>query len=370
MTDTVLCIDIGTSSLKAALLPDNLKKFPLFVSSQPFPKSSFEEKTSASYYLPALKKALEEIKKANPDYAIEAICISGNGPTVISDSGKTLLHDEKPSDESLLKNIVLPKDSHSLFIPRFALFKALYPQIWEDSPHIFGAPEFLIHELTGRALSILPSESFRPAYWSQNELFDWGFSESDIKKIPDFVKMGSFAGKVSEKAALETGLFEGTFVFAGSPDFVAALIGTGTVFPGRLCDRAGSSEGLNLCTTKPVFARGLRTLPGVIEGLWNLSYLITNEDLKDGSALELKKGIELLKSAAEREGEYFPDYMTITGGQALDEKLIAEKERACGIKIKKMPLAHAELLGDLILARVALGDFDDIEEAVFGLLGA
>ena len=372
MTDTILCIDIGTSSLKAALLPDNLKKFPIFVSRQTFPQAAFSEHDSARFYLPALKAALSELKEKNPDFAIEAICVSGNGPTVISEDGRTFLYSDALPDFSVEEKKVLER-TKSLFIPRFIGFRELYPAQWKESRAIFGAPEFLLHELTGESLSILPEDRFLLAYWTEEELESCGFSDSDIKKIPPFKKMGSFAGKVSEKAALETGLFEGTFVFAGAPDFVVALLGTGTVFPGRLCDRAGSSEGLNLCTTKPVFAEGLRTLPSAIPGLWNLSYLL-NPSLDSAPSVrnlsELSHGINLLKEAALSNGEFFPDCMTITGGQALDDELIAQKEAATGLKIKKMPCADAELIGDLILARVALGDFDDIPEAVFGLIGA
>ena len=390
MTDTILCIDIGTSSLKAALLPDNLKKSPIFVSRQTFPKKSFTEHNSALFYLPALKAALSELWQKNPDYAIEAICVSGNGPTVISEDGRTFLHDEIPSLKSDWPNDSI-KSTKSLFIPRFAAFKGIYPASWEKSSYVYGTPEFLLHELTGESLSILPEETFLPAYWTAEELKACGFSDNDIKKIPPFKKMGAFAGRVSEKAALATGLLEGTFVFAGAPDFVVALLGTGTVLPGRLCDRAGSSEGLNLCTSKPIFAKGLRTLPSVIPGLWNLSYLLNssqsqgdhrehslyeNSSLSENSSVdamrnlsELSHGINLLKEAALSNGEYFPDSMTITGGQALDDELIAQKEEVTGLKIKKMSCADAELIGDLILARVALGDFDDVTEAVFGLIG-
>ena len=399
MTDTILCIDIGTSSLKAALLPDNLKKFPIFVSRQTFPQAAFSEHDSARYYLSALKAAITVLRQKNPDYAVEAVCVSGNGPTIISEDGKTFLYNEDlPDFQEEDKNFL--KNTKSLFIPRLKAFKKLYPAQWKESRAIFGSPEFLLYQLAGTSLSILPEERFLPAYWTENELNFCGFSDSDIKKIPPLKKMGSFAGKLTEKAALATGLFEGTFVFAGAPDFVVALLGTGTVFPGRLCDRAGSSEGLNLCTSKPVFAEGLRTLPSAIPGLWNLSYLLnpevsnSSQSLRDHreSALceisshsenssvnsvpsvrnlsELSHGINLLKEAALSNGEFFPDYMTITGGQALDDDLISKKEEATGLKIKKMPCADAELIGDLILARVALGDFDDIPEAVFGLIGA
>ena len=395
MTDTILCVDIGTSSLKAALLSDNLKKSPIFVSRKAFPKSAFTEHNSAQFYLSALKDALSELHEKNPDYAIEAICVSGNGPTVIYDDGTTLLYSEALSlSEDFSENAYL-RGSKSLFIPRFASFKSQFPEEWERSRRIFGAPEFLLHELTGEAISILPEERFLSAYWTSEELKKCGFCDSDLQKIPPFKKMGAFVGKVTEKAALATGLFEGTFVFAGAPDFVVALIGTGTVMPGRLCDRAGTSEGLNLCTSKPIFAEGLRTMPSVIPELWNLSYLMQNKENTDyideksnlgkktlsdknnnprssvSSAAyfsELSRGINLLRDAAQVNGEIFPDFMTITGGQALNSRIVAQKERETGLKIKKMPCADAELIGDLILARIGLGDADDIIDGVFSYI--
>lgn len=379
MTDTILCIDIGTSSLKAALLPDNLSKSPVFVSRRFFSHEAFSENRVAREWLSALASALSELKEKNPDYAIEAVCVSGNGPTVVSEDGTTLLYNQSFAGAEQASGMTQEalsalKETKSLFIPKFFDFKHSFSDSWENSKWIFGAPEFLIHELTGEAVSILPEERFLPAYWNEDELKKCGFSDSDIKKLPPFVKSGAYAGKVCEKAALATGLLEGTFVFAGAPDFVAALIGTGTVLPGRLCDRAGTSEGLNLCTTKPVFAEGLRTLPSVIPGLWNLSYLVNGNSRSSASSAsdfnELAHGISLLREAALSHGEYFPDYMTITGGQALDEGLVAQKEASTGLKIRKMPCADAELLGDLILARVALGDYDDITEAVFAILGA
>ena len=348
---------------------------------------------SPSQWLQALKSALEEVKEKSPDSAIEAICVSGNGPTLVAEDFTSLFYKESfPNIEvnvsSECKKAL--KESRSLFIPRLALFKSLYPESWEKSSHIYSGPEFFIHLLTGESLTILPQESFAPAYWSREELKKCGFTENDIKKLPPFKAPSSFAGKISEEAALATGLFEGTFVFCGAPDFIVALIGTGTVFPGRLCDRAGSSEGLNLCTSQPVFAPNLRTLPSVIPGLWNLSYLINMENTNSGDKndligkndlisnndlihsdsyfSELKKGISLLKSAALSAGEDFPDFMASCGGQTLNKELVAAKEKACGIKIKVPYCADAELIGDLILARVGLGDADDILEGVFSYI--
>jgi xylulokinase len=63
-------------------------------------------------------------------------------------------------------------------------------------------------------------------------------------------------------------------------DFIMALIGAGTVEPGMVCDRAGTSEGINFCAAfpgmaePPRFSPEIRTLPHAGPGLWNLSVII------------------------------------------------------------------------------------------------
>jgi xylulokinase len=72
------------------------------------------------------------------------------------------------------------------------------------------------------------------------------------------------------------------------------LLGTATTAPGRTCDRAGTSEGVNLCALAPVADRRLLCLPHIIEGFWNVSGIISTSG----------KALDWFKNAA--------------GGQALD----------------------------------------------------
>lgn len=370
MTDTILCIDIGTTSLKAALLSD--RRTVEAYSRQPL--VSADKTKIGEEWLFALKNAVQDMARQNPKAAIEAICVSGNGPTVVLENAGqkgesfTLLWNEKCESKSELKTT-------SLYIPRFLALKENFPKVWESSSKIFSGPEYLIYRLTGKALSILPEERFSPAYWNDAELGNFGFSKEEIGKIPPFVKMGAFAGQISAEAAIFTGLLEGTLVFCGAPDFVVALLGTGTIYPGIVCDRAGSSEGINLCTTKPIFAEGIRTLPSAIPELWNASVLIpdSGKKLSEGKETELleefNSAVKKLKECAEQNGEYFPDSIRMTGGQCLNKEWIQKKSQASGISVRVPWCNDAELIGDLILARLGLGDYDDMEEASFVLCG-
>ena len=403
MKDAILCVDIGTSSLKAAYMPDAPKSIA-------YARASFTEKDStkiAREWISALKNAVEELKQKSPDTGIEAVCISGNGPTVVSDNGLTLMWSQDAASTVT--------DKKSLWLPRLDAYRKLHTHHWYESKWIFGAPEYLIYRLTGSAVTILPEERFREIYWTDEQLKAEGFSEDEIKKLPPFVKPGALAGKITAEAAAETGLLEGTLVFCGAPDVIVALIGTDTLDTGAMCDRSGSSEGLNLCTPFPLNAPDIRTMPSVIPGMWNASVLIpdtgsrfaaykqkieeslgqkithknliaqitgdttepvllTKEQQKEGLAIihdvthQLWAGLNILKKVAAEANLPNPRSITITGGQALNEKWTQIKCNTLCIPFVVTECVDAELAGDNILARVTLGYYDSIEEAAFCLV--
>jgi xylulokinase len=117
----------------------------------------------------------------------------------------------------------------------------------------------------------LPSPAYGPYYWDAAQCRAY---DLDAEKFPPFAGMGSLTGKVSAGAARKYGLSQGLPIVAGGPDFIMALIGVGSVRPGIVCDRAGSSEGINLCAASPVNAGQFRLLPHAREGLWNIGAIL------------------------------------------------------------------------------------------------
>ncbi len=339
----------------------------------------------------ALKKSLVSmhLDRVVPD----AICISGNGPTLVSTDSTTLLWNKET------------KHTHpaSLFIPRILEFRERHPDAWNSSENIFSGPEYLIYLLTDSKITILPEERFKRAYWSE-EVLKEAFLEDAIKKLPPFIKPSTLAGYLTRDAAEIFSLPESLPVYAGAPDFVSALVGTATLTPGRLCDRAGSSEGINFCTQKPLTSTGIRTLPSVVPGLWNESVLlpqsgscfsdfkmriererghevsysalvdsilsdIKNNKENDGTillnkiALDVKNAVNSLKEVAEKNGLNFPDTMTVTGGQGLHGGWNQFKANVTGIKIQVLSCKDAELIGDAIFAFTGMGLYSSITEA-------
>ena len=348
MSDTILCVDIGTTSLKAALV--TAEGGVVAFCSLPF-EEPHDRFVACSWYDAFLRAKDQLTGKAGADYRISAIAVSGNGPTVVSESGLTFRWNE---DTSEVAGLIPDCAKSSLFIPKILSIKKLFPEVWKKHEKLFSGPEYLIYLLTGMAVTILPEARFEAAYWNDQML-----DSCDIRKnlLPSFVGPGAVCGT-----------FEGCPVIAGGPDFVVALIGTGTLQSGRLCDRCGSSEGLNFSTDRPVAGQALRTLPSVIPGLWNVSYLIPNSgELSETERLNaVEQGVKTLQQTAAAAGIDFPSEMAVTGGQTNDELLLKEKACRLGMKILRPAdnhFVHSELLGDACAGWYGLGNYESLQAA-------
>ena len=404
MGKTILCADIGTSSLKTALIDET--GAILAYSRQPFLFRYTNH--AADEWLTALRSAATELfaRQSTSFITIDAICVSGNGPTLVADTGETLSW-----------SVPVEQTGTSLFIPRILAFKKKFRMAWAYSKHIFSGPEYLIWLLTDNCVTILPEKRFESAYWNKDALIQNGLTEEEIAKFPPFIEPCAKAGTLTPKVAALLSAAIPTIstkvpVYCGAPDFIAALVGTNTLHSGALCDRAGSSEGINLCTDSPVTGKDIRTLPSIIPGLWNASYLIpdsgtkfaaykqkverergkqikyadfvtelisttgenqTDQTLAQGRALmeeiasEVKNGVEVLIAAATGPGTPAPHEMAVTGGQAANDAWNQFKCNCTGIKVTLPSCADAELLGDAVFALTGMGEYKSILDAAAAL---
>lgn len=384
MNNCVLAVDVGTSALKAAVVRADGKVLDFCREEFAPIKIPCEQKFSQKWIF-AFGAACKKMQGAICD--ARAICVSGNGPTLVFEDGTTLLWNAPISENAKLENAESKKpeaekpisenaeqenaalDSSgifceakkSIFVPRILAAKNIFPAQWNECKKIFSCPEFLINKICGARITVLPEARFKAAYWTQEIL--------DALEIPrgmlcDFFPSMKIAGCVTDEAACEFDLPCGIPVVGAGPDFVAALIGTATIKAGALCDRAGSSEGLNLCTPFPITADEIRTLPSPLAPFWNASFLIENPGKTNFEKVKnFAQGIRALKKCAEKHGVPFDDTIAITGGQSRDENLIQEKADAAGMKIALWQIADAELLGDAAIAFTALGEFDSLQNA-------
>lgn len=319
----ILAVDVGTSSVKAGLFDregaclalDSRSVEPLASQDPVAHEVRAQSWTDAlAALVPALAAAARDgipgagaepaaasFLKAGCGDPVECVVISGNGPTLVpvDANGEPLAPAVTWMDRRAVEEAALAGKAVGRFLdPTYNLPKALWfkrhrPDIYERTAHFSSCPEYLCGRLTGEWYSFLPAEGFQPIIWDADSIRALGLAED---KFPPFIKLGRVVGTVTRGAAKAFGLPEGIPVVSGGPDFVVSLIGTATTRPGRACDRAGTSEGINLCHAGgfPDDSR-LLLMPHVIEPNLNVSGVISTS----GKAVSWFR-----KASGEADGDY------------------------------------------------------------------
>lgn len=289
----ILTYDIGTTVMKGAALEEGGTFLKLATRQLLMKKGEIPGwfEADPTQWISAFREITEELLSQNRQNA-EAVVISGNGPTLVpvAQNGQFLdpvmsWLDRRGVEESRL----IREASGDYIDPSFYLPKAYWiyrnrPEIYERAAFFLSCPESIVYKLTGNAITILPGANFEPWYWSDSQISSIGL---DREKFPGFRKPGTIVGRVGKTGAEISGLSEGVPVIAAGPDFVVTLLGSGSVRPGDACDRAGTSEGINLCTDHHITDRRLMCYGHVVEPWYNVSGIISTS----GRALEWIKSV-------------------------------------------------------------------------------
>lgn len=334
-----LVVDCGTSYLKAALAEENAlitKEVVRFALSNPENPES---------WVSALEKALSHFQ--NND--ISCIALTGQGPAAVAvtKSGKAPV--------AVLWNSKGQNPSNPSFLPRIKALKDKYPSVYSDAMYILGAAEYLAWVLTGNACTATPVEGFEKFYTLDDSI--------DISLIPPFMKSGSILGKYKDASVL-----------VPWPDFVPAIIGSGAVHPGMLCLRTGTGDGINLCTSEPVYREGFLTARHPNGKDWNLSRIIPNTGLTLANAVgnrnwaEALEDDEIYKIAVQqcnRTADAVKELrdigiteIRVSGGLSVNPVLNRIRSNALGMPVITVGSKETGLQGLAILAYCSLNNTD------------
>jgi xylulokinase len=241
---------------------------------------------------------------------VEAVIISGNGPTLTPVTGTPGLRggelslpsgaalswrDRRAEEEArLVSGLMGGFVDPSFFLPKALWIKNHAPELYEKTRWFLAAPEFLVHALTGEARTVFPSPGFDRWSWNDRIL---DATALDREKFPPLVYPGDIIGNLSPAAASRFGFSPGVKVIAGGPDFFVSILGTGAIRPGQACDRSGTSEGINLCAPRRIDDPRLMCYGHPVKPLWNLSGIISSTGGAIAWGRELL-GLEQLPHAA------------------------------------------------------------------------
>src|SRR5687768_7794019 len=266
---TTLGIDIGSSSVKAALLRGDRII-------QPVARAAFETSYDGVRAEVKPKALLGAVAKAIADLGSRAkradvIALSVMSPAWIAMDAKgrpvtdIITHQDRRSVENardierrvgkarhlqLTGNRPFPGSISSTTLAWFNHHERSRMRRADLVGHL---STFVIHRITGARVIDPSNASFTGLYltntqggWS-DELCDATGVSRDV--LPEVLESDRIAGRVTAAAARSFGLMEGTPVLAGIVDTSAAMLLTGAS-PGQLFNVCGSTDVLALCTAR------------------------------------------------------------------------------------------------------------------------
>ncbi len=245
----ILTADIGTSFIKASLVETTGQAEGRIAKIRVHRlRNRFSDITDTSAWEASFARVMSDLDVRRED--IDAVIITGNGPTLApSCGGRTYLYsfsDAREESEEIRKTLGLELGP-SMFLPKALYIRKHDAELWERSDWFMSSPEYLSYLLTGVPRTVLALEGLEKWYWKDEWLEALGIEKS---KFPPFIRTGERLGRVTTEASHRFGIREGVPVLAGCPDFVPAIVGSGAMRPGMVCNRSGSSEGLNYCSAK------------------------------------------------------------------------------------------------------------------------
>jgi xylulokinase len=281
----LLVVDIGTSAFKSALY--SFRGECLAAASAPLSFVSREGRHEAEsgQWLRAFETCCRQL---GPLEKVEALVISGNGPSLVPVTGtlanKTgglrleaaaarLWLDRRAEEEAAAVSALMGEFVDAgFFLPKALEIKNREPGLYEKTRIFLSCPEYLACALTGEARTVFPSEGFDRWYWNREVLETLGLAP---EKFPPFIAPGGIIGTLLPGTAAFLGFSKPAPVIAGGPDFFAAILGSGAVRPGDACGRSGSSEGINVCTERRLSDPRLMSYGHPVKPYWNLSGIVS-----------------------------------------------------------------------------------------------
>ena len=272
-----LTFDIGTSSVKGALLHEDGR----LVRGARAPVGLYRGPGEASWeadpaeWWKALAGCSRELLEGGPG-GVRAVAVSGNGPTLVpvdargDPVGRALSWMDRRARiqaDRVSGLLGFPLDP-TFYLPKALWFMENRCEDFSRTARFFSCPEWTAYRLCGEACTYLADPYYERYTWAAATASSLGL---DAALFPPYAGPGRILGGVLAGPARETGIPEGTPVVTAFPDFLASVLGSGAVEPGIACDRAGTSEAINLCSREPCSDWSFLSLPHAVPGLWNIS---------------------------------------------------------------------------------------------------
>ena len=288
--DLLLAFDVGTSSVRAALVNQagKILAFAAKELEQIIPRSGWSQQSPRRWWEGltfSIRSVLPRVPKSAERIAAIAGCGQMHGTVLVDDAGELVLEEvplwnDKRTRE-LVERFSAEQDAESLWgitanpptvaWPAFKLawIKQNLPKAYEASRTVLMPKDYINFKLTGeRKIDLSEASSsylfdFQSGKWSEKLL---GLFSLDPGKLPGISRATELLGTVTEEAAKSTGLRVGTPVATGAGDFPVSLLGAGVIRPGIGCDITGTSTVITTLAEQPATDPMISNIRAIIGG--------------------------------------------------------------------------------------------------------
>ena len=270
----ILTLDLGTSSLKAALW--DLRGEILAESTQLYelnrPQPTWAEMDAEAWWQAACRAARAVLAEAGANCEVRAVAVDGVSWTLLPvDAALRPLYpaliwlDRRAEAESaalragpqakqLVQLCANPLDP-AYITPKLAWLRLAQPQVFEQARWFLTASGFLSARLTGE-VSCDFTQAYGYHFFDMRAMrWDAGAAAAcgvPLEKLPPLVRCDQLIGRVSRLAAAETGLAEGVPVLAGCLDAAAGALGAGVTRLGQANEQGGQAGGMAISLAQVV----------------------------------------------------------------------------------------------------------------------
>ncbi|MGI9538116.1 MAG: xylulokinase [Desulfocapsaceae bacterium] len=271
--DAILAVDIGTQSLKAGIVDDQLnilerQQVPLSIQVS----NGLNAEMDGEEIWTAVVAACSRLNLRD---RVQAVVFSTLCPSLVplDGSGRPLhpviLHLDRRSDQeaqwaletigqeaflNISGNLPVPG---GISLTSLLWLKKHAPEIYRRKDVCFGhVATLMLHRLTGKFL-IDPSNASFTGLYDTVGYSDWderifGPLDIDPGKLPAVQYSNSIAGELLTSAASELGISSGLPVVTGANDTTCACVGADVTAQGDLLNTSGTVDILVLCLEKPL----------------------------------------------------------------------------------------------------------------------
>jgi len=278
MKDLLIGLDIGTSSVKAALFDTNgqLLDRSAVPISMFTPQPGWAEQDPQEWWQAALQ-ALRQVLVKNNSSRVAAIGLSGQCPGHVlvgkdhQSLGRAIIwQDQRAVKEArwLVENI--PGDKAQEWLGTVSLgdatcpparllwLKENRPQEWDQAEAVIQPKDYIALQLTG----VIATDRYSAYCLGNAEAGTYAQDYFDllgipVNKMPAMLMPTQVVGTLTATVAQDTGLPTGTPVVIGTIDAYCDNLAGGISSPKRAVDVAGTSEILSLAVTDRVMGQGV-----------------------------------------------------------------------------------------------------------------